>query len=505
MSALLLLLLPLTDAAAGRLIDWIRAYDLNDYSLGVAVAASENPYAGASSSRIAYPYLTSFRHSAFTDDWLLIRGENLGVRYITDSDWELGVIGRVQTTSLGDSDLKGLDNRGWAIETGPLIGWRGGKLHVQSRTYWPLPGNRPGFTSELELSLPAEFSRGHFVPYVTLSHLSSSYSRYYYGVTEAEVAPERPAYDPGDALNYKVGFTIGYELTGHWLLKASLGLEYLDPVISDSPIVDKDRLWSASIGFAYNADLFQPKEVSDDTPFKNIKIRTAAFHSKVSTDIRRDGTGGESGVTFDFEEFLGTSDSETVLQAEVIYRIGQYHRFKAGFFEINRSLRAVPQQDFAFGDEIFLAGTEVASTLDTRRLGLLYGYSLMRDAQKELGVQGGLMFTRIDLSVVAEDTGQAEHASIDAPLPTIGMFGSVALGQRAELGIDAGIFALDFARYSGYSGHISLTLERRIKDFLALGIGYEYYLTRIEATDDELRGLIRARNTGPRVYLSWAF
>jgi hypothetical protein len=129
----------------------------------------------------------------------------------------------------------------------------------------------------------------------------------------------------------------------------------------------------------------------------------------------------------------------------------------------------------------------------------------MRDAQKELGVQGGLMFTRIELSVVAEDTGQAEQASIDAPLPTIGIFGSVALGMRWELGLDAGLFALDFDRYTGYSGHVSLTLERRIKESFAIGIGYEYYVTRLESTDSELRGLLRARNTGPRAYLSWEF
>lgn len=501
-----LLLMPFADASAGRLLDWIRDYDLNDYSLGVAISTSENPYIGASNSRIAYPYLTSFRHSAFTDDWLLVRGENLGVRYVTPNDWEIGLIGRVQTIGLGDSELTGLDNRGWAVEMGPLFGWRGRKLHVQSRTYWPVPGNHPGSTSELELMLPAEFDRGHFVPSVTLSRLSSSYSRYYYGVTEQEAAQGRPAYDPGDAINYKIGFTLGYQLADHWLLSTTLGLEYLDSVIADSPIVGKDRLWSASIGLAYNADVFQPKAISDEMPFSGaFEIRAAAFHSKVATDIRRDAEDSGPGETFDFEEFLGTSDSETVLQTDVIYRIGRYHRLKASFFEIDRSLRAITQQDFEFGDEVFLAGTEVVSTLETRRLGLLYGYSLIRDAQKELGVHGGLMFTSIDLAVVADETGQAEQASLDGPLPTVGVFGSVALGQRGELGIEAGLFGLDFDRYTGYSGYISLTLERKVNDSFALGVGYEYYVTRLESTDSDLRGLLRTRNTGPRAYLSWVF
>ena len=505
MLLLLFTLLQAGNAYAGRLLDWIRDYDLNDYALGVAVVTSENPFIGASNSRFAYPYLTSFRHPAFTDDWLLIRGGDLGIRYVTQSDWEFGLIGRLQTASLGDSDLNGLDNRGWAVEAGPLVGWRGPWVHAQARTYWPVPGRHPGSTSEFELSLPVEFSRGHFVPSVNFAYLSPSYSRYYYGISDNETAPGRPAYEPGAALNYTIGFTLGYELTSNWLFRTTVGLEYLDTAISESPIVEKEQRWSVSVGLAYNANVFQPKEYEGGTYLGSGRVRAAAFMSRLSTDVRRDASDGTTGASMDFEELLGSSGSETVLQAEVIYRLGHFHRLKVGYFEIDRELRAVLQQDLAFGDDLFLAGTEVESKLDTRRLGVLYGYSLMRDTQKELGVQGGLIFTRMDLAIVAEETGQAEDASIDAPLPTLGLYGSVAIGRKAELGLDIGIFALDFDRYSGYSGHASLTLERRISESLALGIGYEYYVTRIESRDEELRGIFRARNVGPRAYLSWAF
>ena len=39
-------LFAVTDAAADNLLDWVRSYDMNDYSLGVAVAARQNPYIG---------------------------------------------------------------------------------------------------------------------------------------------------------------------------------------------------------------------------------------------------------------------------------------------------------------------------------------------------------------------------------------------------------------------------------------------------------------------------
>ena len=335
--------------------------------------------------------------------------------------------------------------------------------------------------------------------------MSSAYSRYYFGVKASELVPERASYEPGAALNYGIGFSLGYQLTPKWLLSTSLGLEFLDSAITDSPLVEEDSLWSTSIGLAYNADLFQSKGFGDAMRPGSVVVRAAAFSSRISTDVRRDASSGMPGDKVDFEDFLGDSGNERVLQTEIYYRIGFYHRLKASFFQMDRDLRATLQQDFAFGDELFLAGTEVASRLDTRRLSLLYGYSLMRDAQKELGVQGGLMYSRAELDVVAAETQQAESASVDAPLPTMGLFGSVALGESWELGAEIGVFALELDRYSGFSGQASLTLDRLVGESIALGIGFDYFVTRLESKDEELRGLLRSRNYGPKLYLSVIF
>jgi outer membrane scaffolding protein for murein synthesis (MipA/OmpV family) len=500
-----IVLLSYVDAQADGLLDFIRDYDLNDYALGVAMSVSDNPYDGTSSSTFVYPYLTSFRHTAFTDNWLLIRGENIGFRRVTDNDWEFGVVGRIQTLGIGDGQLPGLEARGWAVEMGPLIGWRALPVHAQFRSYWEVPNRHSGGTSELELSLPREFSRGFFVPSVTLKYMSSAYSRYYFGVAQSEVVPDRAAFEPGATLNYRIGVSLGYELTPQWLLKGSAGLELLDPAITASPLVDKERLWSGSIGLAYNADMFQPKEHGRAARPGSFIVRASAFSSRFSTDIRRDASDGTAGDDVDFEDFLGDSDSENVLQTEIQYRIGFFHRLKASYFATDRDLQSTLQQDFAFGDELFLAGTEVATRIDTRRFSLLYGYSLMRDAQKELGVQAGIVYGQTDVDVVAPETGQAESASVKAPLPTMGLFGSVTLGDSWELGADIGIFTLDVDRYSGYSGHASLTLDRLVGESFALGLGFDYFVTRLESAEDDLRGLLRSRNYGPKIYLGWAF
>lgn len=107
-------------ALAGPLLDYIRSYDLNDYALGIAVTGEQNPNIGAENSTFAYPCLTSFRDSALTNDWLLIRGGDVGLRWISKTgNWEIGAVARVQTLGLGDSDapeLVGIPDCEWAVD-----------------------------------------------------------------------------------------------------------------------------------------------------------------------------------------------------------------------------------------------------------------------------------------------------------------------------------------------------------------------------------------------------
>ena len=179
-------------AFAGRLMDYIRNYDLNDYALGVSLSLGETPYVGAENSVFAYPYLTSLRDSAFTNDWILIREGNLGVRWASENGWELALMGRVQTLGPGSDDvpeLRGLEDRKWTLEVAPMIGYRGWPVHVDFKTYADILDRHGGLISELTLSLPFESSRGYIVPSVRAIQYSQDFTNYYYGVSIAEAGP----------------------------------------------------------------------------------------------------------------------------------------------------------------------------------------------------------------------------------------------------------------------------------------------------------------------------
>ena len=497
-------------AAAGSLLDYLRNYDLNEYAIGIAVTGEQSPYAGSKSSAYAYPYLTSFRDSAFTDDWFLIRDGDLGVRWLSESGWELGAVGRMQTLDLGDQDsddLLGIADHKWTLEVGPTIGWRGWPVHIYFKTYAEVSDRHEGLISQLDVSLPMEWSRGYLVPSVELIHQNSDYVDYYYAVTAAEATPTRPAYSAASsATNLAFKARWGYALSEKWLLSGALGLEQLDSSITDSPIVARDDIWSARIGLAYNSNVFQPRIYDNSAPtVPKVEIRISAFQDQISTRVARDTADGVPGIETDIEEILGAADEDTVLQVNATVRLGHYHRLEFGYFELGRTSTTTLASDLTLGDEVFVAGTSINSKVDTRIFHATYGYSLIRDAQKELGVTIGVHVADFEANISAAATGQSERSSVSTPLPVIGVHASIFLNEKTTIGAKVQIFRTDFDRYEGSLNYATFDVQYRISDSVNVGVGYNFYGMKLSAKSSDINGYLEVRHHGPTVFFAAGF
>jgi len=517
LSFILIAALAITETAfAGKIIDYIRNYDLNDYALGLTISASQNPYAGGENSTIAYPILTSFRDSAFTKDWLLLRDGDIGIRWVSENEWELGLVGRIQTLGFGTSDsplLIGLDDRQWGLEIAPIVGYRGWPVHFTLQSYTEIFGLHGGWISELAFSLPREYERGYLVPSVELIHQTADYTNYYFGVSPDESNMFRPAYQTDGALNTAVKLRWGYALTDKWLLSGSLGLEFLDTAISASPIVEHDQLFSVGISIAYNNDIFQPRITARPPPdHPKFEFRLGAFMDSIDSTIVRDSSSGIIGADIDIEELLGLSDKETILNFDAIYRIGRFHRLELGYLTIARSGQTTLQKDLDtlqkdldFGDVMFPAGTVIDSHADTEILRIGYAYSLMNDPQKELGIMGGVHFSKFATEITATASGTREVISANTPLPVIGLHGKVALGQYSTLGARIQFFRMDFDRYEGSLNFATLDWRHSFGDTISAGLAYNYYALNLESHESDVRGSLRVRHHGPELFISMGF
>ena len=158
-----------------------------------------------------------------------------------------------------------------------------------------------------------------------------------------------------------------------------------------------------------------------------------------------------------------------------------------------------------FGDELFAAGTTINSSAETKILRIGYAYSLINDAQKELGFMAGVHYSRLTTEIFAPATGQRDATDATVPLPVIGAYGSIAIGRLASLGARLQVFRMDFDRYKGLLNYLSLDLQRRFGKSFSVGLAYNYYAMNLDSRDNDLMGAIQVRHHGPVLFLSVAF
>jgi outer membrane protein len=507
----LVLLLAAPCACAGSILDYIRNYDLNDYALGLTYSVTESPYRGDDSSGFAYPYLTSFRHNAFTNDWLVLSGGDVGVRWVNDSGWVLGLVSRIRTegtdTTLLD-ELADIDVRKWTVEAAPLIGWRAWPVHLELKHYREIFSDYGGPTTELNISLPREHPWGWFVPSVTLVDNSAAHNRYYYGISDPEAAanPGLDPYTPDSSLNVRATISTGYAINNRWLLSVSLKHEWLGSEISDSPIIDKNSVWSGSVGIAYNNDIFRGRDyVGESFKRGGFEFRMGVYRNRTDSKIIQRPVEGSPGEEIDVEDVLGVNRRKSIVHFEAVYRFAHFHRLELGHFQLGRDSETTLLTDVRFGDEIFTEGTAIAVDAELRVTKAAYGFSLMNDAQKELGVLAGIHVTNYEALITSPETGQRAERSINTPLPVIGAFGSVALGTRTDLNANLQLFRMEFDHYSGSLNNLYMGLTHYFGDSIGAGIGYNIYLMNIDSPDEDLRGSLKLRHHGPIVFASFRF
>ena len=494
-----------SNAAAANLLDKARDYDLNNYALGFSLSSSANIYKGAEDSIILYPFLATMQESKLTDNWLVVGEGDVGFRFVR-GDWTFGAVGRIQTLGFFDSDeLLGVDQRRWALEMAPMVNYRAWPIQISFKPYFEVSDRHDGYVGQLEFSYPKQFERGYMTAAVQFDYMSDDYSNYYFGVRPVESALDRLVYEPGSVVNTELKFSWGYVLSEHWLINGRVGWLFLDDDIKNSPLIDSNQGWNASVGLAYNADVFKPRDGSERySGSSNFRIKYTALRDELNTKIVRDASPTAPGTIIDVEDVLGLSNKETVGQLDVLYRFGGFHRLEFSYSSVERSGSVTTASDISVGDQFIPAATTIDSANDSQTMRISYGYSLLRDEQKELGITAGIHRTRLETKIFSTITGEVESNRPDPVLPTIGAYGSVSLSSRLKINAEGQFFRLDFDRYDGSLNYMRVEAMYQLGR-VGLGLGYSYYSVKLDSTNSDFLGSVEFNHQGPSASIAFDF
>jgi outer membrane protein len=229
--------------------------------LGPGVVILSKPYAGKHAE--VFPYPLSF----FVYDRFYVAIDTVGARLMAsrrgpaqegETYWYFDAIGRWRSDGYDSDDsdeLDGMHNRHKTFDVGGEFGvsgdWGSVTTSLVSDVLGVDNGQEVRVVYAKPFQNPFDVNNLKISPSVGLAWQSGNLVDYYYGVRRDEARPGRPAYDPGQAVNWLWGIDANYRLNKDWTLLAGFTYYWLDSDIRHSPIVSRNYAISIIAGAMY--------------------------------------------------------------------------------------------------------------------------------------------------------------------------------------------------------------------------------------------------------------
>jgi len=219
------------------------------WTLGAAAYAGSSPYSAGDTSKLAIP------GGIYIGEQVMYLGDR--IFYTPADQGPVKFFGRLRYR-LGNldpadsSEWTGLTHRKGQLEAGL------GAFIVSPVGLWTarfssdISGRSNGTELLFNWSAPIVGDRWMVMPSIGAMLRGRKMANYYFGgVSQAEAAPGRPAYDVGNAWSLIPNLVASYRIDRRWLVGAVLGYEKFSSAISDSPLIQKSGRYDVLVGVGY--------------------------------------------------------------------------------------------------------------------------------------------------------------------------------------------------------------------------------------------------------------
>lgn len=268
--------------------------------------------------------------------------------------------------------------------------------------------------------------------------------------------------------------------------------------------------------WACAAVLLAPAAVAADAPDLltdsfQVAIGTFAISSEPSVQLNGEASTGDK---VDFDEKLGGGDEQRV-RLDSHWRFGDTgrHKVKLIGFSMSRDRTSTIDEEFEWGGDVYPVDAKVKAEFKFTVIEAAYEYAFLQRDTYELNGSIGLHYTSMDASLKAEaaSSGGAlvtdidNSASVDAPLPVIGLRGMWDLSHNFWLDATAQFFALSIDDYDGNLQDYRLLLTWQPKKWAGIGVGYSRFSVDVDVDKDDFNGSLDWTYSGPIIYYSASF
>lgn len=236
-------------------------------------------------------------------------------------------------------------------------------------------------------------------------------------------------------------------------------------------------------------------------------INLGSFFLNTSTTVRVDGTN-RRGTELKMEDELGLDDTDR-FRIDAYWRFRPRHKLRVMYFDTRQSDSVQIARDITFRDVTYPIAAELTTEFETTVAELAYEYAFLRRERYELAGTIGVHNLEFDLRLSAMGASQTEtlsrSASANGPLPVVGLRGLWRITDWLYADAQAQFFKISLDPYDGRLEDYTAALVWRPVEHVALGVGYNEFVTRVDVSGSQFDGRLRWHYGGALVFINLAF
>ena len=235
-----------------------------------------------------------------------------------------------------------------------------------------------------------------------------------------------------------------------------------------------------------------------------------AFYSPVvHTDVRIDPTTGVPpgtlGTPVNAERDLGLPARMHQGRVEFMFRMRERNKLRAEYYEADRSATQTLANTIVFGDQTFLGGEQVQTSINWRSFGLTYTYSLYRSETFEVATGLGLYALQAEAMGTVAATGQQTDKSEAEAVPTLPLDLTWAVSQRFSVTARGNYVRAAISGFNGSFTSLHGDLQYRWNPYFSLGLGFTSMRISLSGESASIPGAVSMSFKGPEAFVRFSY
>jgi hypothetical protein len=241
-------------------------------------------------------------------------------------------------------------------------------------------------------------------------------------------------------------------------------------------------------------------------------LALGTFANDSTLNVRLDAANGGAGTDLDWGREFGNEDV-TRFRLDGVWRFTPRHHLRLMYTDYSLARSSSASGTIVWGDDTIPINATLRGEIGFDIYEAAYEYAFTDSDRYEVAASAGLHYTTFDASLTATFTSPGSNASgtiggpasIDAPLPVLGVRGLWRLGGAFYLDAQAQYFKLSLDQIDGSLLNYRAALVWQPKRYLGVGVGYDSFEVEAELDDADFTGKLDWKYRGPQLFLNVSF